>query len=65
MYKNNAGSQKRRAAAYGVGQDSIAEALAEGSPVSPFFASTARLGGLPDEERAHPAHPVQEGALGI
>ncbi|MEN8162999.1 MAG: hypothetical protein ABFS37_02630 [Acidobacteriota bacterium] len=44
-------------AAYGVGQYSIANALAEDCPVSPFFASTARLGGLPGEERAHPARP--------
>jgi hypothetical protein len=28
-----------------------------GCPVSPFFASTALLGVLPGEERAHPARP--------
>jgi len=44
-------------AAYGVGRDSIADGAAEGCPVSPFFASTARLEVLPGEERAHPAHP--------
>jgi hypothetical protein len=46
-------------AASGVRQDSIAEDFAEGSPVSPFFASTAQLGVLLGEERAHPAHPVR------
>jgi len=60
-----AGSQKRRAAAYGVGRDSIAEGAAVDCPVSPFFASTVRLGGLPGEERAHLARPVQEGAFGF
>ena len=44
-------------AAYGVGQHTTAGALAEGCPVSPFFAATARLGVLPGEERAHPARP--------
>ncbi|RLE27788.1 MAG: hypothetical protein DRJ61_17095 [Acidobacteria bacterium] len=44
-------------AAYGVGRDSVVDALAEGCPVSPFFASAARLGVLPGEERAHPARP--------
>ncbi|RLE36024.1 MAG: hypothetical protein DRJ61_01760 [Acidobacteria bacterium] len=48
-------------AAYTVGRDSIADGAAVGCPVSPFFASTARLGVLPGEERAHPALPVQEG----
>jgi len=45
-------------AAYGVGRDSIADGAAVGCPVSPFFASTAWLGVLPGEERAHPARPA-------
>jgi len=36
--------------AYGMGRDSVAEATAERCQVSTFFASTARLGGLPGEE---------------
>ena len=45
-------------AAYDVGRDSIADGAAVGCPVSPFFASTAWLGVLPGEERAHPARPA-------
>ncbi len=52
-------------AAYGVGRDSFTEGVAVGCPVSPFFASTARLGVLHDEERAHPARPVQQSALSL
>ena len=44
-------------AAYGVSRDSIAEGVAVDCPVSPFFATTARLGVLPGEERAHLARP--------
>ncbi len=40
--------------AFGVGRDSIADALAGDCPVSPFFASTAQVGVLPGEERVHP-----------
>ena len=44
-------------AAYGIGHHSIADGTAVGCPVSPFFASTAGLGVLLGEERAHPARP--------
>ncbi len=50
--------EEKTSAACGVGPDSIADALAVGCPVSPFFASTAWLGVLPGEERAHPARPA-------
>ncbi len=50
--------RKMTSAAYGVGRDSIADDTAVGCPVSPFFASTAQLRVLPDEERAHQARPV-------
>ncbi len=49
--------RKMTSAAYGVSQDLIAGGAAVGCPVSPFFASTARVGDLPGEERAHPARP--------
>ncbi len=37
-------------AAYGVSRDSLANSVAEHCQVSAFFAATAQLGGLPDEE---------------
>ncbi|RLE29320.1 MAG: hypothetical protein DRJ61_14805, partial [Acidobacteria bacterium] len=37
-------------AAYGVGRDSIADALAVDCQVSTFFATAAQPAGLPDEE---------------
>ncbi|MCK5379439.1 MAG: hypothetical protein KAJ78_08535 [Acidobacteria bacterium] len=49
--------QKMISAAYGFSRDSIAAAAAVGCQVSPFFASTAWLGVLPGEERAHMARP--------
>jgi hypothetical protein len=42
--------QKRRAAAYGVGRDSIAEAPPGDCPVSIFFATSCWSGSLPGEE---------------
>ncbi len=49
--------RKMISAACGVSRDSIAEGVAVGCPVTPFFASAARLGVLLGEERAHPARP--------
>ncbi len=44
--------RKTTSGAYGIGRDSNAQGVAVGCPVSPFFASTARLGVRPGEERA-------------
>ena len=49
--------RKMTSAAYGFSQDSTAKGVAVDCPVSPFFATAARLGVLPGEERAHPARP--------
>ncbi|RLE18852.1 MAG: hypothetical protein DRJ65_20905 [Acidobacteria bacterium] len=49
-------------AACGVSQHSIADRAAVGCPVSPFFASTAQLRVLPDEE-SRTRHVPSEKAL--
>ena len=42
--------RKMTSAAFGVGRDSVAEALAVGCPVSAFIATAEYSGVLPDEE---------------
>jgi len=47
--------RKMTSTAYGVGRDSIANALAGDWQVATFFAATAQSGGLPGEEN-HTRH---------